>query len=362
VIIRELKLKLTYKQEKELDRWLFHLTSVYNWGLRKIELNADNKIYFNKFDFYNLLSNHSKIMSIPSHVMSAVLLQSWTAWQRCFKKISRKPYFKGRRNKFISIPFPDTIKTIGTKEVRLVGIGKVRFFKQDIPEGKIKCGRIIKRSSGWYLLIWIDAVHTFDVKQDAPAVGIDTGFSSLLTLSDGTKIENPRELRKGAERLAQAQRGRRWQTAKRIQERQANRRKDRNHKISTFLVKNYSTIYITDDNLKGQQKKFGKSINEASIGNLIAMVSYKSAVHAGRKYVAVSNYKSTMTCNVCGKVNESLRGVAGLSVRFWECDRNIGGCGTVHDRDVNSARFTLKVGAGCALKALATEQLTGMSV
>lgn len=358
MIIQELKLKLTYKQANELERWMFHLASVYNWGLRKIELNARNKIYFSKMDFQNLLANHSDRLEIPSHVIQGTLTQAWTAWQRCFKKIAGKPHFKGRRNKLISIPFPDPIKTIGTKEVRLPAIGKVRFFKQNIPEGKVKCSRIIKRASGWYLLIWIDTVKTFDVKQNASAVGVDTGFSSLLTLSDGTKIENPRELRKGAERLAQSQRGKRYKLTARLRERQANRRKDRNHKISRKLVENYSTIYITDDNLKGQKNKFGKSITEAAIGGLIAMVNYKSAVHAGRKYVAVDSKNTTLTCSNCGEINEALRGFSGLAVRHWKCNH----CGMEHDRDVNAAVNILNVGLGYNLKALATEQLTEMSI
>ena len=33
----------------------------------------------------------------------------------------------------------------------------MRFHKQGIPEGKIKSGRIVKRASGWYLCLFIDA-------------------------------------------------------------------------------------------------------------------------------------------------------------------------------------------------------------
>ena len=174
----------------------------------------------------------------------------------------------------------------------------------------------------------------------------------MLTLSDGIKIENPRELRKGADQLARAYRGRRKKLASRIQERQANRRKDRNHKISRWLVENYSTIYITNDNLKGQRKKFGKSIAEASLGNLIAMVNYKSAVHAGRKAIAVDSKNTTLTCSNCGEINESLRGFSGLAVRHWKCNH----CGCEHDRDVNAAMNILHVGLGYNLNVSAMEQ------
>ncbi|MCK9428815.1 MAG: transposase [Candidatus Omnitrophica bacterium] len=356
MIIRELKLKLTKKQEAELERWLFHLTSVYNWTVRKIELDAKDKIYYGKFDLINLIKLHSKKLKIPAHVISGVLVQAWISWQRCFKKLSKKPHFKGRRNKLNSIPFPDSIKSIGEKEIKLLGLGKVRFFKQDIPEGKIKCSRIIKRASGWYLLITIDTNHKFEVKENAPIVGIDTGFHSLLTLSDGVKFENPRELKLGAKRLAQATRGRNYKLIGRIQEHQANRRKDRNHKISRNLVENYSTIYITNDNLKGQQKKFGKSILEASIGNLIKMINYKSAVHADRKTILVNSKFTTMICSSCG-AKTGPTGFSGLAVREWNC-----ACGAHHDRDINAAINVLHLGLGYNLKAPAMEQLTGMSI
>lgn len=60
MIIRELKLKLNKKRETQLNEWLLICTSIYNWGIRKIELNANNKIYFSKFDFQNLLEGHSE--------------------------------------------------------------------------------------------------------------------------------------------------------------------------------------------------------------------------------------------------------------------------------------------------------------
>jgi len=40
MIVRTVKLKLTKTQESTLDSWLHNLTGVYNWGLRKIELNV----------------------------------------------------------------------------------------------------------------------------------------------------------------------------------------------------------------------------------------------------------------------------------------------------------------------------------
>ena len=137
MITRELKLRLTTKQKNLLNQWLFHLTGVYNWASRKIELNAQNKIYFSKFDFVNLLPKHSKKLGIPSHTIQGILDQVYLAWQHCFKKIFNKPKLKSVRNKLNSIPFPDLIPSTRIKEklIRLPKIGWVKFYKQKLPGG-----------------------------------------------------------------------------------------------------------------------------------------------------------------------------------------------------------------------------------
>jgi putative transposase len=165
----------------------------------------------------------------------------------------------------------------------------------------------------------------------------------LLALSDGIKIDNPRELRKGAKRLAQAQRGHKKQLAARLQERQANRRSDRNHKISRWLVENYQTICYSDDNFRKMARRFGKSISEAALGNLIGMLGYKSRI-GGRTLIPVKSNFTTMTCSTCGALTGP-RGLSGLVVRSWRCSA----CGAVHDRDKNSSVVVFKTGLGISL-------------
>jgi IS605 OrfB family transposase len=344
MIIRTLKLRLTKNQENQLETWLWNLTGIYNWGLKKIEHNANNKIFFSKFDFVNLLADHGKKLDIPSHTIQGTLQQVHNAWSRCFKKIAKKPKLKGFRNKLQSIPFPDAIKSPIENKIGIPGIGKVRFHKQELPEAKIKCGRILKRASGWYLCLWMDFDNKFEVKKTDKAVGIDPGFSTLLTLSDGTKIENPRELRKGAKRLAQSQRGNRKQLTAKLLEKQANRRNDRNHKISRKLVENYATIFYSDDNFKLLAKKMGKSVTEAGLNNLIGMLTYKSK-NCGRKIIPINSAYTTMTCSNCGALTGPT-GLSGLKVRHWACSA----CGADHDRDLNSAMVVLSAGLGTSLE------------
>src|SRR5258705_5297306 len=106
MIVRILELRLSRHKEETLTGWLWNLTGVYNWAIRKIELDARYSIYHSVLSFQNLLAGHSAKLAIPSHTLQGTISQAYTAWSRCFKKIARKPRLKGRRNKLNSIPFP----------------------------------------------------------------------------------------------------------------------------------------------------------------------------------------------------------------------------------------------------------------
>lgn len=345
MLVRKLKLRLNKSQTTKLEEWLWCLTGVYNFGIRKIELSTKDKIYYSKFNFQNLLANHGKRLGIPSHTLQGVLTQSYDAWDRCFKKVSKKPRLKGRNNKLNSIPFPDSIKNPEENKISLPIIGRIKYHKQEIPEGKIKCGRIIKKPSGWYLCLWIDTFHSFSVKETEEAVGVDPGFNTLLTLSNGTKIENPRELRKGEKRLAQAQRGKRKKLSARLHQRQANRRQDRNHKISRRLLENYQTICYSKDELLKLAKTHGKSVTEGGLGQLTNYLTYKSQL-CGRKVIYVDSKNTTLCCSTCGALSGP-SGEDNLQVRQWNC-----ACGACHDRDINAAINILHAGLGWSLGVL----------
>ena len=153
----QLKIRIKNKQELLLNEWLLSLTRVWNWAIRKIELDAKDGFFYSKKEFQNTLANHGKIIGIPSHTLQGMLCVAWDSWSQCFKKIRKKPKFKGVRNNLNSIPFPDPLRRPNGVHLRLPGIGILRFHKQELPDGKIKCGRIVKRASGWYLCLFIHA-------------------------------------------------------------------------------------------------------------------------------------------------------------------------------------------------------------
>lgn len=343
----KLKIRIKPKQTVILNEWLLVLTRIWNWAIRKIELDGKDGIYYSKKEFQNLLANHGKKLEIPSHTLQGILIVVWESWNRCFKKLSKKPRLKGIRNRLNLIPFPDPIRRPDGVHIKIPGLGILRFHKQDVLEGKIKCGRIVRRASGWYLCLFIEAdTKTIPLKSNCVA-GIDPGYKSTLTLSSGEKIDKPKQLQRAEKRLAQAQRGKRKQLTARLQERIKNRRKDDNHKLSRKLVGENAIIVFSKDNIKGIAKSYGKSVAEASHYQLRQMLSYKCTA-SGRKYIEVDSKGSTMICcNCLAKTGPT--GKAGLSVRQWECAE----CGILHDRDQNAAINTLLVGLGTSLERCA---------
>lgn len=118
-------------------------------------------------------------------------------------------------------------------------------------------------------------------------------------------------------------------------------------------MEQFQLIACTKDNLKGQAKKFGKSISEASIGQLRTFLAYKS-LNSGRQYLEVPSQKSTLTCSKC-EAQTGPTGWDGLAVRFWECQA----CGAKLDRDVNAALNTLKTALGWSVENAGIHAQTG---
>lgn len=339
----QLKLKLTKRQEATLNTWLWQLTGLWNWAVRKIELDARDKIYHSEFDLKMLVVGHAQRLEMPAHVLKGMLRTVYQSWQRCFKKQSRKPQLKGRRNTLNSIPLAVIQKT-----PNIVGyLGVLKYHKQEIPEGKVKCGRIIKRASGWHLCLFIEAEAKQIPARAQGQVGIDPGFKSLLTLSNGEVFDHPREFEAASKRLAQAQRGKNRRLTSRLYERIANRRKDRNHKISRQLVSDNALIAFSADRHKGIANRFGKSVMSSGHAQLRQMLAYKSRA-GGRRYVEVDSKFSTKRCSNCGSLSGP-SGLGNLAVRRWACRD----CGVNHDRDCNAAMNTLNVALGMSVERAA---------
>ncbi|MEV0886764.1 transposase [Streptomyces microflavus] len=185
------------------------------------------------------------------------------------------------------------------------------------------------------------------------AVGLDLGLAALVTLDDGEKVDHPRLLKKYGARLADLQRNlHRKERGSRNREKARQEiarlyalfgdvRRDALDQLTTRLVRENQVLVVEDLSIaslvrspkgKGRRRKAGlnRSILDASWGELLKQLLYKCAWY-GRTLVIVDRFfPSTRRCSACGAAGPKLD----LAVRGWSC----GGCGAVHDRDVNAAR------------------------
>ncbi|SNS48098.1 transposase, IS605 OrfB family, central region [Actinomadura mexicana] len=177
----------------------------------------------------------------------------------------------------------------------------------------------------------------------------DAGISSLVALSTGEKIANPRHERRDRARLARAQRDLSRKTpgsanrdkarrrVARVHARIADRRRDFLHKLSTRLVRENRTVVIEDLTVGNllKNRTLARATSDAAWREPHCLLEYKCDWY-GRDLVVIDRwFPSSKLCGTCGTVRERLP----LDVRQWTCD-----CGAVHDRDVNAARNILAAG------------------
>ena len=238
--------------------------------------------------------------------------------------------------------------------------GKLKLAKQSepldirwsrpLPEGADPSQVTVSRDAAGRL--FVSLLVESEVAPYAPtdaAVGLDVGITTLVTLSTGEKITNPKHEKKDRAKLAKAQRNMarkqkgsnnrakaRLKVAK-VYARIADRRRDHLHKLTSRIVRENQTIVIEDLAVRNMVKNrsLARAISDASWSELRSMLEYKADWY-GREVIAIDRwYPSSKTCSECGRIVESLP----LNIRDWECE-----CGAVHDRDVNAAKNVLAVG------------------
>jgi putative transposase len=217
----------------------------------------------------------------------------------------------------------------------------------------------------WHVSILCEDPAIKPLPRLGTAIGIDLGITTLATLSDGTKIENPRHGQKEESRtrrlsraLNRTEKGKGANRYKariklaRQHARVANRRLDDLHKLTTRWVRENQVIAVETLNVKGMVKnrKLSRAISDAGWSMLLRILAYKCAWY-GRTFVKVDRFlASTKTCHKCSFVLDELP----LSARTWTCP----GCQAVHDRDVNAAINILAAG----LAVVSDDDVCGLDV
>ena len=119
-----------------------------------------------------------------------------------FKKFSRSVEYKTSGWKLSDCRNYLTITDqTGIGCLKLKGSRDLHFLQKS----QIKRIRIVKRADGYYVQFCIKAERNEDCTSTGNALGIDVGLESFYTDSNGSKVENPRFLRKSEKKLKRLQ-------------------------------------------------------------------------------------------------------------------------------------------------------------
>lgn len=300
------------------------------------------------------------------------------------------PKYKSRKNQNQVGCLFASLKIAGNK-VFIPKVGWVKFYESNktilwlLSQGaRISQGTLKYQHARWTISVNLKMSSELALKYYAgkyqlaarkkrvkgKSVGGDVGIKAFLTLSDGTQILNPKtyekqvlKLRRLNKQLARRSRvnskvetlnhhtgevittwsKRHDKTVNKVQKQHAkvyNQRNNFLHNVSKTLVMNYDTISVEKLNIANmvKNKHLSKSISDASWGEFIRQLEYKS-LRVGASTVKIPQFTPTSkTCSECGTVKTKLS----LAQRTFNCEH----CGWSIDRDLNAAINIHKLAVG----------------
>jgi putative transposase len=224
-------------------------------------------------------------------------------------------------------------------------------FHRELPkDAKPSSVTISKDCTDRYFVSMLFEEEIKPLPRTSEKVGLDLGLKSMVILSTGDAVGNPRFYAKDEKRLAKAQRrhakkkkgSKNREKARRkvarVHARINDRRRDYQHKLSTRIVHENQVICVESLAVKNMVKNhcLAKSVHDVGWGEFVRQLEYKSEWYE-RTLVKIDRwYPSSKMCHDCKHVVEDLP----LDVREWTCPK----CGVWHDRDINAAKNILAEG------------------
>lgn len=312
-----------------------------------------------KFVFYaemsarlpKLLRSDPKLAGLPHRAAQMTLQKLDRALRDCFKGAANRkgfPRFKRRDDHRDGFSFVGREIRIADGRVRVPKLGWLRVRGLDLPDSaELKQIAVTQEPDGWFVSVQFDAPAKEYAVPTLPVVGIDHGLSSLAAWSGEQKIAPPKFARKAEKHVRRLNRERdrrrkggvnRRRTVKRLAREHRlvrQQRQDFLHKLTRRMVDTFEGFAVEDLNLKALMKtRLAKSFADASLGELLRMLRYKSE-WACREWRVMGRFqRSTGVCPDCGWVGPKLR----PGIDSWICD----GCGVIHDRDTAASRVILR--------------------
>ena len=194
-----------------------------------------------------------------------------------------------------------TAKIVDETHVWIPKVGLVKARISRPVKGRITSATIKQTPSGKYFIVFtcVDIPEPPQAKT-GKAIGIDLGITSLVTTSDGQKIDGVTDTQKLEKKLAKEQRklskkkkgsnNRKKQKIKvaKVHEKIANMRKDHLHKVTAKVISKNQVVCAETLNVEGMMKNhhLAKSIAAQSFATILGFLEYK-AKERGKTFVQV---------------------------------------------------------------------------
>ncbi|MFC7115687.1 RNA-guided endonuclease InsQ/TnpB family protein [Natronoarchaeum sp. GCM10025703] len=236
-----------------------------------------------------------------------------------------------------------------------IGWVKIRYSRPIPDHATIKEVTFKKETTGeWFVSFGLETDNAnlpekpdVDSLDASNSVGIDLGILNYIHTSDGKTVDwldledDYERLRCEQRKLSRKEKGsnnyekQRREVAK-VKRHIKRKVLDYQHKITTWLVKEYDAVFVEDLNVQSMLQGDGNARNKQDTAwrQFITLLEYKADLH-GTHVVQVEARGTTKECASCGV--ETAKPV-------WVREHSCPSCGFETDRDANAAMNVLKCG------------------
>ena len=312
----------------------------------------------------DLKSEAEWLKEVPHHALVQAVMDLHKAFKNFFEGHADYPTFhrKGHKGSF-RYPDPVQIK-VEEDRIFLPKAGWVRQVAHRPIKGKIKNVTVSVTAGDWHVSIQVVEMIAEPQPNRGKAVGIDLGVEQPIVLSDGTVFALPRATQAEQRRLANARRtaARRKKGSRnrkkahrrvaRLLARQARRRLDAAHKVTTMIAKSHGVVVLEDLKVANmtasargtvdnpgrnvrQKAGLNRALLDVAPGMIRRLLGYKAPWY-GSRVIVVDPAHTSQACSACGAVDAASR----ISRSQFVCTN----CGRMADADVNAAQNILARG------------------
>lgn len=341
--------------QKQFEEWFDYRRFNYNRALRvwnEMYANGEKPTERRVRDKIKRELREEWESVLPPNILDNAIADLSSAWNSYFKKISKRPRFKRKKDTLqVSTFNRKSDSTIRFRNGKLF-LPKIKYpVKISEPlrfDGIVKRCTIVRRDDLYFACINIEVDDShFHRGCLEGAVGVDLNIGHFDISESSHRFEFPKEkLKFHYDRIKYYQRllSKKKRNSKKSEVMKAKLlrehyrisciRKDWLQKFTTYLIDNYQTICIEDLNVKGmlKNKHLSRHISGSMFRSFRDTIQYKCDMYGNRLIVADKWFPSTQTCSNCGSVKKGDHKLK-LSDRKYHCNC----CGKTIDRDFNSA-------------------------